>query len=104
MSPQRDTMKAFRARTAAVERSVDEAVAAVKSARKAEWDAAWAAREVPPGFTAADLDGAVAVRTHHGWHRVVRVNAKSVTVATGHSWTDRIPLGRVLEFRKGGAS
>lgn len=39
------------------------------------------------------------VRTRHGWHRVVRVNAKSLTVATPYSWTERIPLHAVLEVR-----
>lgn len=39
------------------------------------------------------------VRDSSGWHRVVRVNAKSVTVATEWSWTDRIPLERVIETR-----
>lgn len=52
-----------------------------------------------PKFTAADLAEARLIRDRFGWHRVVRVNAKSVTVATGHSWDDRIPLARVIEFR-----
>jgi len=39
------------------------------------------------------------VRTDLGWHRVVRVNAKSVTVETGYSWTDRYPLDRIIETR-----
>ncbi|CAI9417179.1 hypothetical protein [Nocardioides sp. T2.26MG-1] len=50
-------------------------------------------------FTAEDLVDAVLIRDHIGWHRVVRVNAKSVTVKTGHSWDDRIPLDRILEVR-----
>lgn len=50
-------------------------------------------------FAADDLAGAVAVRTELGWHKVVRVSAKSVTVETPYSWTDRIPVGDVLEFR-----
>ena len=39
------------------------------------------------------------VRDSLGWHRVVRVNTKSVSVETGYSWTDRIPLANVLEAR-----
>ena len=39
------------------------------------------------------------VRDSYGWHRVIRVNAKSVSVETGYSWTDRIPLANVLETR-----
>lgn len=49
-------------------------------------------------FTAADLVGAVAVKDFQ-WHRVVKVNAKSVTVATPYSWTDRIPLDRITDFK-----
>ncbi len=64
--------------------------------------AAKIAREAAgPKFTAADLEGAVLIRDRFGWHRVVRVNAKSVTVKTGHSWDDRIALDRVLEVRRG---
>lgn len=52
-------------------------------------------------LTAEDVVGAVAVRDRHGWHRVVRCSARSVTVETGHSWTDRIPLDRILEVHHG---
>ena len=51
---------------------------------------------------AADLvvpADACLVRDSYGWHRVIRVNAKSVSVETGYSWTDRIPLANVLEAR-----
>jgi hypothetical protein len=48
-------------------------------------------------FTAADLAGAKGVRDRFGWHRVVKVNAKTVTVETPYSWTDRIPVENVLE-------
>lgn len=49
-------------------------------------------------FAAFDLMGASHVRDATGWHRVMRVNAKSVTVETPHSWTERIPLERVLQY------
>jgi len=49
-------------------------------------------------FTAADLADATHVRDSLGWHHVVKVNAKSVTVMTPHSWTERIPLDRVLQY------
>jgi hypothetical protein len=39
------------------------------------------------------------VRDSSGWHRVVRVNAKSVSVETGYSWVDRIALDRIIETR-----
>lgn len=40
-----------------------------------------------------------AIRTRHGWWKVARVNAKTVSVETGHSWTDRIPHAQILETR-----
>lgn len=49
-------------------------------------------------YTASDLAGAIAVKDFQ-WHRVVKVNAKSVTVATSYSWTDRIPLDRITDFK-----
>lgn len=77
--------KAERARAA-------EATAARRAAREAE-----AAR---PKLTADDVRGARFVRDQYGWHEVVRVSAKSVTVVTPYSWTDRIALDRVLEVRR----
>ena len=51
-------------------------------------------------FTAADLVDAEFVRDSSGWHRVVRVNAKTITVATAYTWTDRVPIDQVREYRK----
>lgn len=51
-------------------------------------------------LTADDLHGATYVRTSTGWHKVVRVNAKSVTVETAYSWTDRYEFGEILEALK----
>jgi hypothetical protein len=39
------------------------------------------------------------VRDRWGWHTVARVSKKSVSVETGYSWTDRIPLAKVIETR-----
>lgn len=39
------------------------------------------------------------VRDRHGWHEVVRVNAKSVTVTTTFSWNESIARDRVIETR-----
>ena len=50
-------------------------------------------------FTHDDLAGAKFIRTRHGWWDVVRVNAKSVTVATNFSWTERVPFDDVLEVK-----
>lgn len=61
--------------------------------------AAEAAESARVRFTTSDLAGATHVRDRFGWHKVVRVNAKSVTVETGYSWTDRIALDAVLEHR-----
>ncbi|HKY58326.1 MAG TPA: hypothetical protein VJL80_09835 [Aeromicrobium sp.] len=60
-----------------------------------------AAREVEAErvkFTAENLAGASHVRDSIGWHEVVRVSAKSITVKTPYSWTERIPVGRVLQY------
>lgn len=50
-------------------------------------------------LTAADLKGATLVKDAHSWHKVVRVSAKSVTVETPYSWTDRIAIEQVRDFR-----
>lgn len=51
-------------------------------------------------LAADQVHGARFVRTRHGWHEVVRVNATSVTVRTEWSWDERIALGKVLEVRR----
>jgi hypothetical protein len=61
--------------------------------------AARAAEKARPKLTTEDVRGARFVRTDLGWHKVVRVNVKSVTVETAYSWTDRYPLAKVLEVR-----
>jgi hypothetical protein len=48
-------------------------------------------------LTRADLVGATWVRDGAGWHRVARLNAKSVSVESGYSWTDRIEFDRILQ-------
>jgi hypothetical protein len=50
-------------------------------------------------YTPEQYKTAKVVRTVTGWHKVVKVNAKSVTVATEYSWTDRIEVGRIIEVR-----
>lgn len=39
------------------------------------------------------------IRTRSGWHKVVRVSPKSITVETPWSWTERIARDKVLEVR-----
>ena len=96
----RDTRTAYRARAAATERSVDAAMAEIHAAYTAtseEWASEYARRTAPIPFTTEDLKAARVVRTSVGWHKVARVNAKSVSVETGYSWTDRYTLDKVLE-------
>ena len=82
----------YRRYTAACDR-VAAARFALAKAQRAESEAARVR------YTAADLTGAVVVRDRFGWHEVVRVSAKSVTVKTAWSWTDRIKVEDVLDFR-----
>ncbi|MGV8973630.1 MAG: hypothetical protein ACOH10_15025 [Rhodoglobus sp.] len=49
--------------------------------------------------TPESIKAAQYVRDSSGWHRVVRHSAKSVSVETPWSWTDRIPLDKILETR-----
>lgn len=88
------------------ERSIAEAkafLAAQEAERqeglKAQRAAAREEEKARTKLTADDVRGARFVRDQFGWHKVVRVSAKSVTVETGYSWTDRIPLDRILEAR-----
>lgn len=91
----RDTRTAYRARAAATERSVDEALAEVHAA----YNAKNAERNKPVPFTTEELQAARAVRTSVGWHRVARVNTKTVSVETGYSWNDRYTFDKILEVR-----
>lgn len=79
---------------------VAEVEALKESERQARVTAAREAEAARVRLTAEDVKGAVLVRDSFGWHKVVRVSAKSVTVETGYSWTDRIALGKVLEVRR----
>ncbi|WP_457948281.1 hypothetical protein ACTAQI_20230 [Pseudarthrobacter sp. alpha12b] len=97
----KDTRTAYRARAAATERSVDAAIAKVKElqdAEQAERSAAYAERNKAVPFSPEELKAARAVRTHYGWDRVVRVNAKSVTVV-GDFGDYRVPVSNILEVR-----
>ena len=97
----RDTRSAYRARAAATERSIDDAMSEVKAAlTTAELKAAadYAKRTKPVPFTPDELKAARAVRTMYGWHRVIRVNAKTVTV-NGDFGDYRVPKKSILEVR-----
>jgi hypothetical protein len=49
-------------------------------------------------YTADDLKGATHVK-YGSWRKVVRVSTKSVTVESGYSWTDRVPIEQITDFR-----
>lgn len=51
-------------------------------------------------LTREDVLGAAYVRVSYGWCKVVRVNAKSVSVDSGYSWVDRIEFSSILEVRR----
>ena len=50
-------------------------------------------------FTRDDVVGASEVCTRFGWYPVVKVNRTTVSVSTGFSWTDKIPLEDILAIR-----
>lgn len=82
--------------------TINAAIVAVKAreaAEKAEHVAAYEAKHAPISFAEEQYKAAAFVRSNIGWHKVVRVNAKSVTVATAYSWTDRIQRAKILEVR-----
>lgn len=99
-------MQAWRRRNAATEREIDAAVERQKALRAAEWEAIKAkaaerrAAEEASKPTADEIRAARYVRDRLGWHSVIRVNGKSVSVATPYSWTDRIPFDKILEVVK----
>ena len=47
----------------------------------------------------ADLVGAQWVKTSTGWRKVRRVNTKTVSVDSGYSWADLIPMDKILDYR-----
>jgi hypothetical protein len=86
-------------REAAAWAAVTKADARVKSLEaKADYEAKHGAASAVP-FTQEELRAAVVIRTRYGWRKVAKVNAKTVSVETGYSWTDRIPLEQILEVR-----
>ncbi len=99
----RDTRAAFRARAAATEKTIDQAVAArhaEMTAKHLELRVAAAASEAARvRLTREDMLGATHVRTSAGWHRVATVNIKTVSVETGYSWVDRYRFDQILQVR-----
>lgn len=91
-----------RNRDAATDRSIEAACAAVKAENDAHFEAAKKAaseRNTPILFTDEQYKAATLVRTKLGWFKVAKVSAKSVSVETGFSWTDRIARDKIIEVR-----
>lgn len=85
-----------------IQRTIDQAkveLAADAAVEGAERLARYKEVTAPIAYTTEQIKAATHIRTDIGWHKVVRISAKSVTVETGYSWTDRYALGRVLEVR-----
>ena len=84
----RDTRSAYRRRAADTERMVDAAVAEVRRERDAEWAASKQRvkdREASRRqFTRDEIAGAEFVHDGLSWRKVVRVNAKTVSVVNAH--------------------
>lgn len=74
-------------------------IAAEEEVRSLRARVGYEKKNAPVPFTTEELKAARAVRTSSGWHRVAKVNAKSVSVETGYSWTDRYTLDKILEVR-----
>jgi hypothetical protein len=86
-----------------IQRTIDAAkaeLAADAAVERAAIKAASAEKAKPVPYTTEQLMAATHVRTATGWHKVVRVSAKSVTVETGYSWTDRHSPAKVLQVVK----
>ena len=67
-------------------------IAAKRADRQAETDRVKITRD--------KLEGAVLVRSAlYGWRKVRRVNAKTVSVDSGYSWADLIPMDKILDYR-----
>lgn len=84
---------------AAIDRHLADQRRAAAADHKARLKAAREREAARVRLTYDEVKGATHVRDQFGWHKVVRVSAKSVTVETGYSWTDRISLDKIHEAR-----
>jgi len=99
LSQRRTHLKRGAADTA---RTIDAAKAELAEQQETEFAKAREAfkkRNEKIAYTPEQYKAAKVVRTVTGWHKVVKVNAKSVTVETDYTWTDRINVGRIIEVR-----
>lgn len=84
---------------AAIDRHLAEQFRADAAKHRAILKAAREAEASRVRLTADDVKGARFVRDQFGWHVVARVSAKSVTVKTPYSWTERIAIDKIREVR-----
>ncbi len=82
---------------AKAEIAADKAIEDAANAERIKADRA--KRKAVVEYTEDEYKAARIVRDELGWHVVVRVNAKSVTVKTAYSWTDRIARAKILEVK-----
>ena len=52
-----------------------------------------------PGYSAENVQKGDAVKIRGTWYKVARANAKTVSVETGYSWTDRSPWAEVQDHK-----
>lgn len=50
-------------------------------------------------LTREDVLGATLIHDGISWRKVVRVNAKSVSVDSGYSWVDRVSFDQIRDYR-----
>lgn len=51
-------------------------------------------------FTREDIEGVTHVHDGHGWHEVISINAKTVTVKTPYSWTERVAFDKIHKIAR----
>ena len=97
----RESLSAYRRRIASVERAIDRGLAEAKAERDAEHArrrAVAAEREhARRRFTRDEIEGAGFVHDGYRWRKVVRVNAKTVTVVSTllETWTDKLTFDKI---------
>lgn len=52
-----------------------------------------------PRLTREDVLGASQIHDGTFWRKVVKVNAKTVSVDSGYSWVDRVPFEEIRDYR-----
>lgn len=55
-------------------------------------------------YSRTDIAAGDLVKISNRWHRVVRANKTTVSVATGYSWTERAPYSAIQDHRRPGSA